>query len=122
MQELQQEFEPVRLKICRLMADGGYLARVKQEGPALARWHRYLQMISQPGCFSGDDPLAQPTIFPMMDGLASMPWRDAAAIPATKILESSLPTIRRELAQFDASQFMRYPAVIIANGQWTVLP
>lgn len=122
MQDLQREFDSLRLRLCRIMAQGGYLQRVKEGGAALARWHEYLQMISQPGALMRSDPMVQPTILPMMPGLSSVPWRDASQIAATKILESSLEVFRRELSQFNASQFVRYPASIIANGRWTVLP
>lgn len=122
MQDIHKEFEPVRLRICRIMAEGGYLRRVKEGGLALARWYEYLQMIGRPGYPENGSPLVQPTIFPMMEGLSSVAWRDPTQIPATNILESSFEAIRRELARFHASQFVRYPASIIANGQWTVLP
>jgi aspartate beta-hydroxylase len=104
------------------MATGGYLERVKERGAELERWHDYLQQISRHDFRPGGDPMVQPTIFPMMDGLSSDPWRDPSRIPAAGALERSIDIIRGELESFDTTQFVRYPSVIIASGRWTVLP
>lgn len=122
MQDHRQYYESVRLNICRVLAAGGYLDHVKKCGSELERWRRYLEQISRPGYPSSGDPMIEPTIFPMMDGLSRTPWRDPSQLPATAILENSTAIFRRELAAVELSQYIRYPSVILANGQWTVLP
>jgi hypothetical protein len=104
------------------MVRQGYLDRVKKAGRELERWRRYLDQIGRLGPPVSIDPMAQPRIFPMMEGLDTTPWRDADRVAATPILEKSFATIRRELEAFDASGFVNYESEIHTSGRWSVMP
>src|SRR5262245_35481693 len=98
------------------------MERIRRAGPELARWHDYLVAISRPGRPLIADPMAQPTIFPMMEDLQGPAWVHASDFPASAILERSLETIRREIEALDVERYLRYPSVILAAGSWTVMP
>lgn len=122
MEDWESQCERIRLDAYEVMARQGYLDRVKKAGPELERWRRYLDGLGRPGRPVSIDPMAQPRIFPMMEGLDTPPWRDAERVAATPILEKSFPTIRRELEAFDTSGFVNYDSAIHTAGRWTVMP
>jgi Aspartyl/Asparaginyl beta-hydroxylase len=123
MQTIKVErLENIRLQTHRTMRDLGYLDRLARAGQQLARWHRYADGLGSRGVKADDDPLVRPTIFPMMEGLGTPPWRETEHILAANILEASFETIRREFESVSTSQYLHYPAMIVKGGRWTVLP
>jgi hypothetical protein len=122
MEHRESQSERIRLDAYQVMARQGYLDRVEKAGRELERWRRYLDTIGRPGRPLSIQPMAQPRIFPMMEGLYTSPWQDAQRLAATSILEESFTTIRREIEAFDASRFIRYDASALASGRWTLMP
>jgi hypothetical protein len=122
VEDYQPLFEEVRLALYRHMATLGYLERIERAGSELSRWREYLERLGQPGRAPVADPMAQPTIFPMMPDLLTSPWREAREVPAAAVLERSVEVFLAELANVGASRRIDYPSVIVANGQWSVMP
>lgn len=115
-------YDRVRLNTYTILAEGGYLDRVSKRGSDLERWRRYLEKIGRPEQPPPTNLLAQPTIFPMMEDLPTMAWRDAKLIAASAILEKMFPVIRAEIDAADVSKFIRYESIILAGGKWAVMP
>jgi hypothetical protein len=114
--------ESLRLNAYRLMSERGYLKRVANAGSKLARWHHYVEQLGRPGPLLSNDPMVQPRIFPVMEGLHTPPWRDSNQHPASAILEKAVASIRREIEAVNSSQHLNYTGSILAGGQWTVMP
>lgn len=122
MEDGQSQCERIRLDAYGVMARQGYLDRVEKVGRELERWRRYLERIGRPGCPPPIDPMAQPRIFPMMEGLDTPAWQDAEPLAATSILEKAFPTLRQELDALDTSGFIHYGDGFITAGRWSVMP
>jgi Aspartyl/Asparaginyl beta-hydroxylase len=122
VEDQHSQFERIRLDAYGVMAQQGYLDRVEKSGGELERWRRYLDRIGRPGRPPTPDPMAQPRIFPMMEGLGTSPWQDATQTAASAILENAFETIRQEFESIAVSEFIHYESVILSNGRWTVMP